>query len=263
MHILLTNDDGIFAPGLSAAYQQLCKLGDVTVVAPSEAQSGMSHSVTFTEPLTCNKVQVDNTFTGFSVSGSPADCVKLAYMQLCETPPDLVVAGINAGANAGINVYYSGTVAAAMEAAFLNVPAVALSMARDEPMQYERAAKLCLDIIQKLLPIEPRYVVNINIPRLSVNPPKGIKVTAQSHEGFNEYYIREKNETGQTLFQLTGDLKHSVIENGDHFDTTAVTQGYITITSLTADMTNHEKNQQIKEKLTKANFLEENINVKD
>ncbi len=114
MKILLTNDDGIFAPGLAAIYKELVKIGDVTVVAPADSQSGASHSVTFFEPLVCNKVDINSQFTGYSVEGSPADCVKLACMQLCKEPIDLLVAGINNGANAGINVYYSGTVAAAM-----------------------------------------------------------------------------------------------------------------------------------------------------
>ncbi len=129
MQILLTNDDGIFAPGLAALYKELVKMGDVTVVAPADSRSGASHSITFSRPLVCNKVDINGQFTGFSIQGSPADCVKLAVMQLHEGPIDLLVAGINNGANAGINVYYSGTVAAAMEGAFLKIPAVAMSLA--------------------------------------------------------------------------------------------------------------------------------------
>ena len=117
MKILLTNDDGIFAPGLAAIYQELIKLGEVIVAAPAESRSGASHSVTFSRPLICNKVEINGQFTGYSIQGSPADCVKLAVMQLHEDPIDLCVSGINSGANVGINVYYSGTVAAAMEGA--------------------------------------------------------------------------------------------------------------------------------------------------
>lgn len=148
MQILLTNDDGIFAPGLAAIYRELAKIGSVTVVAPSDSQSGASHRVTFTEPLACNKIEIDGAFTGFSIGGSPADCVKLAFMQLCTQKPDLLVAGINHGANAGINVFYSGTVAAAMEGAFLNIPAVAMSLDRDEPMDFESAASYCIEILK-------------------------------------------------------------------------------------------------------------------
>ena len=107
MNILLTNDDGIFASGLAAIYKELVKMGNVTVVAPSDGQSGASHSITFSQPLVCNKVDINGRFTGFSVQGSPADCVKLAVMELHKNPIDLLVAGINNGANAGINVYYS------------------------------------------------------------------------------------------------------------------------------------------------------------
>ena len=118
MQILLTNDDGIFAPGLAAVYKELIKLGDVLVVAPANSKSGASHSVTFNRPLVCNKVDINGLFTGYSVEGSPADCVKLAVMQLHKGPIDLLISGINYGTNAGINIYYSGTVAAAMEGRF-------------------------------------------------------------------------------------------------------------------------------------------------
>ncbi|MHC4215251.1 MAG: 5'/3'-nucleotidase SurE, partial [Planctomycetota bacterium] len=131
MRILLTNDDGIFAPGLAAIYNELVKLGDVTVVAPAQSHSGMSHSITFHAPLACSKVDVKGQFSGYRVQGSPADCVKLAAMQIIEEPIDLVVAGINDGANIGINVYYSGTVAAAMEGQFLSIPSVAMSLAAE------------------------------------------------------------------------------------------------------------------------------------
>ena len=151
MQILLTNDDGIFAPGLAAIYKELVKIGDVMVVAPADSRSGTSHSVTFLQPLVCNKVDISGQFTGFSVQGSPADCVKLACMQLHKGPIDLLVAGINKGANAGINVYYSGTVAAAMEAAFLKIPSVAMSLAAEENMDFETAANYCIQILKKIL----------------------------------------------------------------------------------------------------------------
>jgi 5'/3'-nucleotidase SurE len=140
MRILLTNDDGIFAPGLAAIYKQLIHLGEVLVVAPADSQSGASHAVTFFEPLACAKADIDGLFSGFAVYGSPADCVKLGVIQLHKDPIDLVVAGINNGANVGINVYYSGTVAAAMEGAFLSIPAVALSLAAEAEMDSCRAA---------------------------------------------------------------------------------------------------------------------------
>ena len=242
MKILLTNDDGIFAPGLAAIYKELVKIGDVTVVAPADSRSGASHSVTFRQPLVCNKVDINGQFTGFSVQGSPADCVKLAVMQLHDGPIDLIVAGINNGANAGINVYYSGTVAAAMEGAFLKVPAVAMSVAAEESMDFEKAAGYCAKILKKLMPVKNDGVININIPQLSKGEPKGVRVVPQSSKGFDEHYIRKKNEYGQTVFQLAGGQHRA---DGSPTDTTSLEEGFITITALAPDMTNHKKTQQL------------------
>jgi 5'-nucleotidase len=246
MKILLTNDDGIFAPGLAAIYKELVKFGEVMVVAPAESRSGTSHSVTFHSPVICNKVDINGLFTGFSVQGSPADCVKLACMQLHEGPIDLLVAGINNGANAGINVYYSGTVAAAMEGAFLKIPAVAMSAACEENMDFEKAATYCAKILKILMPVKSGAVININIPLLSKGEPKGVKVVPQSTKGFDEYYIPQKNEQGQTVFKLAG-RPHP--EDNGPTDTAALLEGFITVTALAPDMTNHRKTDELKSKI--------------
>ena len=246
MQILLTNDDGIFAPGLAAIYKELVKISDVMVVAPAQTQSGSSHKITYRKPLVYNKVDINELFSGFSVQGSPADCVKLARMQLCDEPIDLVVSGINNGANAGINVYYSGTVAAAMEGVFLEIPAVAMSLSAEEYMDFEKAAGYCADTLKKLTPVDGGNVININIPLLSKGKPKGIRVVPHSSKGFDEYYIQQKNEQGQTVFQLAG-TGHLL--DGTPTDMTSLAEGYITITALTADMTNHEKTRQLRQRL--------------
>jgi 5'-nucleotidase len=243
MQILLTNDDGIFAPGLAAIYKELVRMGIVTVVAPADSRSGTSHSVTFSVPLVCNKVNINGQFTGYRVDGSPADCVKLAVMQLHPEPIDLVVSGINSGANAGINVYYSGTVAAAMEGAFLQVPSVALSLSWEENMDYEQAAGYCAQVLQKLLPLKKGCVVNINIPILSKGRPKGIKVVPQSNKGFSESYVHHTDELGQTTYELTGKAHQAAEINTD---TSALEEGYITITALTADMTDNSRTNRLK-----------------
>src|SRR5262249_55686207 len=132
MRILLTNDDGIYAPGLEALGDELQRLGRVDVVAPNVEQSGVSHSITYLEPLLAHEVFRHGRFFGHAVRGSPADCVKLAMLQICNIQPDLVVSGINAGANSGINVLYSGTVAGAIEGAFFGVTSIAVSLASSE-----------------------------------------------------------------------------------------------------------------------------------
>ncbi|MCK4293333.1 MAG: 5'/3'-nucleotidase SurE [Planctomycetes bacterium] len=247
MKILLTNDDGIFAPGLAAIYRQLIKLGDVTVAAPDTSRSGAGHSITYRHPLVANKVDINGLFTGYSVQGSPADCVKLAVMQLHDGPINLLVAGINNGANVGINVYYSGTVAAAMEGAFLGIPAVAMSLSVEAPGvpgNFEKAADHCAKILKKLMPVENGSVININIPQLSRGEPKGVRIVPQSSTGFNESYVEKTNEQGQIVFQLTGD--HHVVD-GTPTDTTSLEAGYITITALAPDMTDHKKTRELRQ----------------
>jgi 5'-nucleotidase len=247
VQILLANDDGIFAPGLAAIYKELVNMGDVTIVAPDVSRSGASHSITYSRPLMYNRVDINGQFTGYAVQGSPADCVKLAVMQLHEGPIDLLVAGINNGANAGINVYYSGTVAAAMEGAFLKIPAVAMSLcveAPGVPGDFEKAAEYCVGVLKRLMPLESGDVININIPQLSKGEPKGVRVVPQSSQGFDEYYVPKKNEQGQTVFQLTG-IQHLL--DGSPTDTTSLELGFITVTALASDMTNHDRTRRLKE----------------
>jgi 5'-nucleotidase len=245
MHILLTNDDGIFAPGLAAIYKQLVTLGDITVVAPASSRSGASHSITFHHPFVCNKADINGLFTGYSVEGSPADCVKLAVLELSKNRPfDMLVSGINNGANAGIDVYYSGTVAAAMEGVFFDIPSVAFSMANEEKMDYELAGKQCFGILEKLMPVQNGSVININIPRTSKGKAKGVKVVPLSKEGYDDHYEITTNEQGQTVYQLCGDVLH---DKQIHTDVTCLRDGYISITALSSKMMDHERTEQLKE----------------
>jgi 5'-nucleotidase len=246
MRILLTNDDGIFAPGLAALYKRLVELGDVTVVAPTDSWSGASHSITFAEPLACAKVSIEGLFTGFGVQGSPADCVKLATMQLHDGPIDLVVAGINYGANVGINVYYSGTVAAAMEAAFLRIPSVAMSVAAEDGTDFDAAAGHGIAVLKRLLPLQVGDVMNINVPLLSLGQPRGVRVVPQGTSGFDEYYVPHDDTSSEFVFRLAGGAHRAEKEPAD---TTTLADGYITITPLLPDMTDHKKTLALRAKL--------------
>src|SRR5436309_7945760 len=151
MLILLTNDDGIHAPGLLALYRQLIHIGEVHVVAPETVQSASGHGITISTPLLTNRVHVQDMFDGIAVDGRPADCVKLAVDQLLPRRPDLLVSGMNSGVNVGINVIYSGTVAAAIEGAFLGVPSIAVSLMLKNEItpDYDRASEFSLEIIRK------------------------------------------------------------------------------------------------------------------
>src|SRR5881227_2939235 len=156
MRILLTNDDGIYAPGLRALRQELLKLGEVVVVAPATEQSAVGHSVTLTNPLIVQEVREDHHPIGWAVEGRPADCVKLALRELLPEPPDLVVSGLNAGSNAGINVLYSGTVAAAIEGAFFQRTSIAVSLEYIKPkLDFARAAELARRVIEQILANKP------------------------------------------------------------------------------------------------------------
>src|SRR6516165_6081538 len=168
MLILLTNDDGIRAPGLVAMYRELTQLGEVHVVAPETVQSATGHGITLSTPLLTNRVTVEQVFSGIAVDGRPADCVKLAVAKLLPRRPDLVVSGINSGANVGINVIYSGTVAAAIEAAFLGLPSIALSLyaKNGAPIDYAAAAKQSIGVVRDILKhgLSGGEVISVNLP---------------------------------------------------------------------------------------------------
>ena len=248
MHILLTNDDGIFAPGLAALYKRLIDLGKVTVTAPSDVQSGAGHAISLTE-IRCKVVNVNGLFEGYSVDGSPADCVKLAINELIDPgdPIDLVISGMNYGANVGINVFYSGTVAGAIEAAFYNLPAIAVSTAFDEPMDFEAAADYAFSVIRQLTDLPAGRVANLNIPQLSKGTPKGVRVAPQSIHGFDEQYLVRTDEAGEKTYQLTGG-NHRDPQDGEWTDTMAPTGGYVTLTCLRQELTDREGNRLMSQK---------------
>ncbi len=241
MHILLTNDDGIFAEGLAAIYKQLSRIATVTVVAPAKCQSGSSHSITLA-PLTCEKIDITGKFSGYSVEGSPVDCVKLGIIEICAEPVDLVVSGINSGANAGIHVHYSGTVGAAMEGAFCGIPAIAVSAAYENELDFEAAAEYGLKIIESVLPLKGPDVININIPMLSKGKPKGVKVVPHSTNIYEETYFKEKDDRGNTRYIYTSG-KHTAKNSAT--DVTAVLDGFITVTALHFNMNDDDKNKEL------------------
>lgn len=247
MHILLTNDDGIFAPGLAALYGQLTRLGKVTVVAPADVQSGSGHSISL-RALRCDSVEIVGKFSGYSVEGSPADCVKLAMNELIDSsdPIDLIVSGMNCGANVGINVFYSGTVAGAIEGGFYDLPAVAVSAALDEPMDFENAAAYALRVLKQVLPLAPRQILNLNIPPLSKGKPKGVLVVPQSTHGFEESYQSVEDDNGQSVYTLTGGSHLDPAADQPATDVQALFAGYITLTGLQMDLTDLQLNELIK-----------------
>ena len=202
--ILLTNDDGIFAPGIRALRKELTRLGNVTVVAPASEQSAVGHSITLLNPLLMQEVWEAGEFIGYAVEGKPADCVKLALVQLLPALPDVVISGINAGSNAGINVLYSGTVAAAVEGSFFGVTSIAVSLCLPGLGHYETAAKIAATVIEQILNHHamPGELYNINIPELAAAQPKGVRFVEQGLSFYKECYEARVDPRGRKYYWL-------------------------------------------------------------
>jgi 5'-nucleotidase len=242
MRILLTNDDGIYAPGLRALRSELQKLGSVLVVAPATEQSAAGHSVTLLNPLLVSEVFEDDgkTFVGWGVEGRPADCVKLALLELLPDPPDVIVSGLNAGSNAGINVLYSGTVAAAIEGAFYRRTAIAVSLEYDKKIyDFPTAAKYARQVVEQILAAEPDpgSLFNVNIPVLESGPIKGVKVLPQNVSPYTEKFDRRVNPRGRTYFWASPEFLCPDPHPGT--DVEALSDSYITVTPLKFDLTDH------------------------
>jgi 5'-nucleotidase len=240
VRILLTNDDGVYAPGLRALRTELLSLGDVTVVAPATEQSAVGHSITLLTPLLVQEVRDEqNRFMGWAVEGRPADCVKLALLELLPEPPDVVVSGLNAGSNAGINVLYSGTVAAAIEGAFFRRVSIAVSLeyTRPQPLDFPRAAELARRVIEQILAHAPApgTLFNVNIPSLEKGPVRGIRVLPQNVAAYLETFDRRRDPRGRIYFWSNPGF--CCPEPHPDTDVTALEEGYITVTPLQFDLT--------------------------
>ena len=227
MLTLLTNDDGIFAPGLAALERALRRLGDVSVVAPSTEQSGVGHAIIFDGPRS----------RGWAVDGSPADAVKLGISEFCPRRPDLVVSGINSGLNAGINVLYSGTVAAAIEGAFFGITSIAVSLEWDEHADYDRAAEIAGEVLAGLLARHPPAgsLYNINIPTRALRGTPELRVVPMSIARYGEAFERRVDPRGRSYYWATNDPPPP--PSPRESDVTALAAGNVTLTPLDYDLT--------------------------
>lgn len=239
VQILLTNDDGIYAPGLAAMERELRQLGDVCVVAPATEQSGVGHSITFLRPLIAKEIFEGDRHRGWAVEGSPADCVKIGVFEFCPRRPDLIVSGINGGLNAGINVLYSGTVAAALEGAFFGITSVAVSLEYDEHAQFDRTAQMARRIIAQILaqPGAGQQLYNINFPTAAIDHPKGVKVVPMGVARYGEHFLKRQDPRGRHYYWATGDPPPP--REAHETDLNALANGYVTVTPLHYDLTKH------------------------
>ncbi|CCQ09557.1 5-nucleotidase SurE [Pseudoalteromonas luteoviolacea B = ATCC 29581] len=235
MHILLSNDDGVHAKGIAILYQALSQIANVTVVGPDRNCSGASSSLTLLNPL--RATPLDNGF--ISVNGTPTDCVHLGVNQLLSEQPDLVVAGINNGANLGDDTLYSGTVAAAMEGRHLGLPAIAVSLCGKHETHYETAAAVAVNLIKQLQdhPLPRDQILNLNVPDIPLSELKGVKVTRLGARHKAETMTKQLDPWGRDVFWY-GSLG-SESDAGEGTDFHAVNHGYASITPLQIDMTAH------------------------
>jgi 5'-nucleotidase len=238
VQILLTNDDGIYAPGLAAMERALARLGEVYVVAPAVEQSGVGHSITFLSPLMAKEIFDGQRRRGWAVEGSPADCVKLALAEFCPRRPDLLVSGINGGLNLGINVLYSGTVAGATEGAVFGITSVAVSLEYDEHAQFDRAAEMAVGLIEQILAREDardHRLYNINIPTVALERPTEVRVVPMATVGWPAEFDRRVDPKGRRYYWAMG--TPAVPVAGELTDLEAWQQGFVTLTPLRIDRT--------------------------
>lgn len=247
MRILLTNDDGIYAPGLAAMRAALGRLGEVRVAAPAIEQSGVGHSITFLTPLMANQVFDGDQLLGWAVEGSPADCVKLALAKLFVDEagepfrPDLVVSGINGGLNAGVNVLYSGTVAAATEAALNDLPAIAVSLEWDEHARFNTAAGLAVEVIEQMLARDAwrdHRLYNLNIPTTATLPTANqpeLRVCRMGATRWDSAFEERLDPKGRRYYWTIGTPPTE--PPGADTDVVAINEGALSLTPLLVDRT--------------------------
>ncbi len=255
MNFLLTNDDGIYARGLGALREELSKDADCMIVAPETEQSAVGHAITIARPLMVRRAKKNGSFWGYAVSGTPADCVKIGIRELAEKPVDLVISGINLGANVGINVIYSGTVSAATEGAILGVPSLALSLDSRGEVDFSFAARFARRMARFMLGGNPlkNIPLNVNIPAIPEKEIKGIAVVKQGRARLMEIFEKRVDPRDNIYYWLAGETQLSEGEDFDS-DACALRRGMITITPIYYDLTRHDALETMKNSLAGFEF---------
>jgi 5'-nucleotidase len=241
MRILICNDDGIHAPGIAVLHSAVKELGELHVIAPDVERSAAGHAITLADPIKSMPVDKNGEFFGYGIGGTPADCIKLAVCAMMkDTPPDLVLSGINLGSNTGISVIYSGTVSAATEGVVLGIPGIAFSLCTYTDPQWEMAGRIVKELTKKIIanPMPPNVLLNVNMPNLPYDQLKGIKITRMGRSRFIEKFHKRLDPRGRTYYWLDGALE--VHDDGDDVDIHAVHDGYVSITPIHLDLTAYD-----------------------
>lgn len=240
--ILVTNDDGITAPGIRALIKIMKTIGDVIVVAPDSPQSGMGHAITVNDTIYCDPIKQDENVKHkeYSCSGTPADCVKIATQEIMDRKPDLCVSGINHGSNSSINVIYSGTMSAAVEAGVEGIPAIGFSLL-DYSLEanFDHCESFVKTITKSVLKngLAKGIVLNVNIPKLSAEKIKGVKVCRQANAQWVEDFDKRTNPQGRDYYWLSGEFVNE--DKGEDTDEWALANGYVSVVPVQFDLTAH------------------------
>jgi 5'-nucleotidase len=255
MRFLLTNDDGIYARGLSALYDELSDMADCLIVAPEIEQSAVGHAITIFRPLMVRRATKNNIFLGYAVYGTPADCVKIGIKELSDKPVDLVISGINRGANVGINVIYSGTVSAATEAVIMGVPALAVSLDTRKEADYTFAARFVRKMVHLLIdnPILKNNAFNLNIPALPEEQIKGLVVVRQGKGNIIEHFEKRIDPRENTYYWVSGETQSAAEEVAT--DVSALAAGFITLTPIQYDLTRYDMLETLQDVIYKSGEL--------
>lgn len=250
MRILVSNDDGVDAPGIRALANEMSAIGEVTVVAPDRNRSGASNSLTLTRPLRVR--ELDNGY--FSVEGTPTDCVHLALTGFLDPIADIVVSGINDGANLGDDILYSGTVAAAMEGRYLGLPAIAFSMVGDNIQHYDTAAFIARQLVMKMRAnlLSSHTIINVNIPDLPLDKIQGMEVTRLGTRHGAEPTVKEYDPRGRPVYWIGPPGMEADAGTGTDFY--AISRNYVSITPLHLDMTNYKVFEQLSTWVSELNW---------
>ena len=246
--ILISNDDGIDAPGVHALAAALVPLGEVRVVAPAREQSAVGHAITMREPVRAHRWPFrgpDGEIPAHAVTGTPADCVKLAIDKLLPRAPDIVVSGINQGPNAAVNVIYSGTVSAAPEAAILGIDAVAVSYCRWSGGDFGPSAVYAQRIVRQVLErgLPPGILLNVNVPDLPLRSIRGVEVTRQARSRWEESYSERLDPFERPYYWMAGTFVN--LDEGENTDLQAIENGFVSVTPIQHDLTAHDRLKEI------------------
>jgi 5'-nucleotidase len=250
MRILLTNDDGIFAPGIQAARAALETLGEVYMVAPERPRSAAGHAITLHKPLRITGVTLSSGKKGFATNGTPTDCVTLGWDIVMERRCDLVVSGINAGPNLGWDLTYSGTVSAAMEGAVLNIPSIAISVASEgiaaEEIDFSAAAAFLPELARHLLtdPLPPHHLLNVNVPSVPASAIRGVHVTHQGRREYVDRVIMRHDPSGRPYYWQAGSIREDTPDPGS--DVHAILENAISVTPVALDLTAYPVLEQLR-----------------